>query len=68
MARTTVDIDEHLLEEAKRLTGERTTKGAVNEALRRLVRKGHLKELGKLMGSGIVKMTPEELEELRADE
>jgi Arc/MetJ family transcription regulator len=35
MKRTTIEIDEELLDRAKRALGEKTTRGAVEEALRR---------------------------------
>lgn len=35
MRRTTVEIDEKLLERAKRALGQTTTRGAIEEALRR---------------------------------
>jgi Arc/MetJ family transcription regulator len=35
MRRTTVEIDEELLERAKRALGQTTTRGAIEEALRR---------------------------------
>ena len=42
MARTNIDIDDQLVEQAMRLTGARTKRQAVNIALRRLVDKGSL--------------------------
>ena len=36
--RTNIDIDDHLMREAMRLTGQTTKKGAVEEALRHLIR------------------------------
>lgn len=36
--RTNIDIDDRLMREAMRLTGQTTKKGAVEEALRRLIR------------------------------
>ena len=68
MSRTTVDIDDKLLEEAKRATGEKTTKGAINRALKEVVKKKHTKELLALKGSGIISLTPQEVEEMRSNE
>jgi Arc/MetJ family transcription regulator len=68
MSRTTVEIDDKLLEEAKRATGETTTKGAVNRALEEVVKKKHTKELLALKGSGIISLTPEEVDEMRSNE
>lgn len=36
--RTNIDLDDALLEQAMAVTGQRTKKGAIEEALRRLVR------------------------------
>ena len=51
MARTNIDIDDELMEEAMRLTGARTKKETVDLALRRLVDKGSLyRSIRKLRG------------------
>ena len=42
MGRTTIEIDDDLVERAMRLTGARTKREVVNIALRRLVEKGSL--------------------------
>jgi Arc/MetJ family transcription regulator len=42
MARTNIDIDEKLIQEAIRLTGARSKREAVQIALRRLVEKGSI--------------------------
>lgn len=68
MSRTTVEINDKLLQEAKRATGETTTKGTVNRALEEIVKKKHTKELLALKGSGIISLTPEEVEEMRSNE
>lgn len=41
--RTNIDIDDDLLAEAMRITGLSTKKAAVEEALRQIVRKEHLR-------------------------
>jgi len=68
MARTTVVIEDELLKEAKKATGERTIRGTVNKALEEVVRRQHIKELLALKGSGIISLTSEELKEMRANE
>ena len=68
MARTTVVIEDNLLKEAKKATGESTIRGTVNKALEEVVRRQHIKELLALKGSGIVSLTAEELEDMRANE
>lgn len=68
MSRTTVNIDDELLTEAKEATGEKSIKGVVEHALREVVHKKRLEKLAKLKGSGIIRLSPEELEEMRRDE
>ncbi len=68
MAKTTVDIDEKLLAEAKAATGARTTKQAVNEGLRLLARRKKLNEIAGLQGTGLTGLTHRQLEKLREDE
>ena len=51
MARTNIDLDDQLVEQAMRLTGARTKRQVVNIALRRLVDKGSLyRSLRRLRG------------------
>ncbi|HEV8120073.1 MAG TPA: type II toxin-antitoxin system VapB family antitoxin [Candidatus Polarisedimenticolia bacterium] len=51
MARTNIDIDEALVEQARRLTGAKSKREAVDIALRRLVQKGTLyRALRRLRG------------------
>ena len=51
MARTNIDIDDQLVQQAMRLTGARTKRQVVNIALRRLVDKGSLyRTLRRLRG------------------
>lgn len=64
MARTTVILNDELLDEAKRITGEKVTSRVLNAALEALVRKEKLKEAAALRGSEIVELTNEEIEEL----
>lgn len=65
MKRMNVMVDETLLEDAVRLTGERTYSATINRALRELVRVGTLEEgLKKLSGSG---WWEGNLEEMRRD-
>ena len=68
MSRTTVDIDDELLREAKQATGETTTKGTIKIALEQVVMARRTQELLALKGSGIVSLTTEDLEEMRRDE
>jgi Arc/MetJ family transcription regulator len=61
MTRLSVTVDEALLEEAKRLSGARTKREAIERALKELVGRKHREELARLGGSGLVEMTVEEL-------
>jgi Arc/MetJ family transcription regulator len=49
--RTTLDIDPHLLEEAEKLSGEKSASKAVNRALEDLVRKLRAQELIDSLGT-----------------
>lgn len=66
--RSTIDIDERLLEEAKKLTRLRTKKEVVNLSLKELIRKKRREDLADLFGSSIVDITLKDLEKLREDE
>jgi len=68
MSRTTLEIDERLLSEAKKCSGIKTTKKVVNEGLKLLVRQKKLKNAALRRGSGLSELTHDELELLRRDE
>jgi Arc/MetJ family transcription regulator len=51
--RTSIDLDENLLNEAMRISGITTKKALVNKALQQFVDSTDLKELLKYQGSGI---------------
>lgn len=53
MKRTTLMLDEDVLEDALRLSGERTYSAAVDLALRELVRRARAKRILDLAGSGL---------------
>ena len=53
MKRTNLVLDERLLEEATRLSGERTFSGAVNKALEDFVRRSRAGRILDLAGSGL---------------
>ncbi len=53
MKRTNLVLDEQLLDEAKRLSGERTYSATVNRALADLVRRVHAGQILELAGSGL---------------
>lgn len=53
MKRTNLVLDEHLLEEAKRLTGARTYSATVDKALQELVRRTRARQILDLQGTGL---------------
>jgi Arc/MetJ family transcription regulator len=53
MKRTNLVLDEQLLEEALRLSGERTYSGTVERALEELVRRAQASRVFQLRGSGL---------------
>jgi Arc/MetJ family transcription regulator len=53
MKRTNLVLDEELLNEARRLSGERTYSAVVNLALRDLVRRIRARRILELAGSGL---------------
>jgi Arc/MetJ family transcription regulator len=53
MKRTNLVLDEHLLEEATRVSGERTYSGAVARALEDFVRRARARKILDLAGSGL---------------
>jgi|BarGraIncu01122A_1022018.scaffolds.fasta_scaffold14216_2 Arc/MetJ family transcription regulator len=66
MSRTTIVVDDKLLDEAKKITGEQKTSRVVKMGLETLVRKARMKALAdELLGSGITDMTQRDLERLR---
>jgi len=52
MKRTNVVLDEDLLEEATRLSGERTYSRTIERALRDFVRRARARQILELAGSG----------------
>ena len=53
MKRTSLVLDERLLEAARRLAGERTYSGTVNRALAEFVRRARVGKILELVGSGL---------------
>jgi Arc/MetJ family transcription regulator len=64
MKRTNLVLDEHLLKEAVRTSGERTYSGAVQRALTDFVRRARAGRILDLAGSGLWEG---DLSEMRAD-
>ncbi len=65
MPRMMVEIDERLLEEARRLSGARTKKAAIEVALRELVRRRRSRELAGLAGKVDLVLTRRDLRAMR---
>lgn len=64
MKRTNLVLDEHLLEEATRLSGDKTYSATVQRALKELVRRAKARQILELRGSGLWEG---ELAEMRGD-
>ncbi len=65
MPRMMVEIDERLLEEAKRLSGAPTKRAAIETALRELVRRRRSEELAGLAGKVDIRITRGDLRAMR---
>jgi Arc/MetJ family transcription regulator len=68
MARTTVDIDEALMEEALTVSEVSTKKGVIEEALREFVRARRIESLRRKLGNFELDLTYEDLMRMREDE
>jgi len=68
MARTTIDIDDELLERALALSEARTKKGVVEESLREYVRRRAIEVLRSMLGNFELGLTYDELARMREDE
>ena len=66
--RSTIDINEKLLDEAKILTKAKTKKEVVNLSLKELIRKKKREQLAVLFGSLVLDLELEDVERLRKDE
>ena len=66
--RSTIDIDEKLLQEAQKITGAKTKKELVNLSLGELIKKKRKEHLISLFGSSILDIGLEDVEKLRKDE
>ncbi len=65
MPRMMVQLDDQLLAEAKRLTGARTKRAAIETALAELVLRRKAAELAKLAGKVPIRLTRRELQAMR---
>jgi Arc/MetJ family transcription regulator len=65
MAKTTVVIDDKLLDEAMRVSGAKTKKQAITTGLKELIRRKNLEALRQELGTYDLALSLEELEKLR---
>lgn len=65
MAKTTVVIDDGLLDKAVEASGARTKRQAITTALKELIRRKNLEALRQEAGTYDLALSPEELEKLR---
>ena len=66
--KTTLDLPEELLEEARRLSGLRTKRAVVLAALEEFIRRRRKEQLLDMLGRTEVGITHAEVEELRGDD
>ena len=67
MQKTTVEIDEKLLEKAMQLSGAKTKKRAIEYGLRELVKSINRDLFKKELGTFDMDLTSEDLEKMRRD-
>jgi len=65
MAKTTVVIDDELLDEAMRVAGARTKRQVISDGLRELIRRKNLEAFRRELGTFDLALSTEELERLR---
>lgn len=63
--RTTLDINEKLMEDAMKETALPTKKEVVEEALSELIRSRRIEKLRRMIGSYEIGITPEDLRRMR---
>ena len=67
MAKTTVVVDDALLDEAMRVSGAKTKKQAITTGLKELIRRKNLEALRQELGTFDLGLSSEELEKLRSE-
>ena len=68
MAKTTVIIDDKLLDEAMRVSGAKTKKQAITTGLKELIRRKNLEALRQELGTFDLAISLDELEKLRNEQ
>ena len=66
--RTSIHIDDKLIQEAQKVTSVKTKKALIDLSLKELVRRKRLEHLISLYGTNPIDLTLKELEESREDE
>jgi Arc/MetJ family transcription regulator len=66
--RTSIYIDDKLLEEAQKVTSAKTKKALIDLSLKELIHRKRLEHLISLYGSDSIDLNLQELEESRKDE
>jgi Arc/MetJ family transcription regulator len=66
--RATIDIDDKLMEEAKKLTMVKTKKELLNLSLKELIRKKRIEHLLSLFGSSPIDISLRDVEKFRKNE
>jgi Arc/MetJ family transcription regulator len=66
--RSTIDIDDFLLDEARQLTRIKTKEEVVNLSLKELISKKRREHLASLFGSTVVDISCDEVVKIREDE
>ena len=65
--RATIDIDDKLFDEAKKLTSIKTKKELVNLSIKELIRRKRIEHLLSLFGSSPIDISLKDLEKFRKD-
>jgi Arc/MetJ family transcription regulator len=65
MARTTLDLDEELIQETVRESGKNSKTAAIEEAMREFINARKRERLIEMIGSGAIDMTLDELWKMR---
>jgi Arc/MetJ family transcription regulator len=68
MAKTTVVIDDELLDEAMKVSGAKTKKQVITTGLKELIRRKNLEALRQELGTFDLALSLEELEKLRNEQ
>jgi Arc/MetJ family transcription regulator len=63
--KTTIEIDQRLLQQARKTLGTNTIKGTVEASLRSVIQRGQLQKLADALGTIPLDLTPDELRSQR---